>query len=118
MRCLDRDRRPVRYALWEGLSDGIDAEGRLTGEHAPVYSEPVEALASVSACRGAVEYDSFGADADYDRSVTFDDPALPIDEQTVFWIDDLGGCWNHKVALVARTANYLKVAVKRREVGE
>lgn len=119
MRLLDRDRRSVRYALWEGMAEEIDAEGRRTGNHVPSYGEPVEALASVSADRGTVESDSFGTDVDYDCTVTFDDPSLPIDDQTVFWIGRESGPWSHKVAAApARTPNLLKVAVKRREVAE
>lgn len=126
MRCLDRDRRWVLVSRYEGKSPVVDEQGRLTGRHEVVRSEPEPLLASVSAARGAAQDDVFGQALDYDRTVLVDDPALDVDESTVLWVDCVDGDggeppervsepYDYVVKRVARTPSYTALAVKRVE---
>lgn len=87
MRCLDRDRREVLVSFYESKEPVLDGEGRLTGRFETVRSEQVPILATVSAVKGEAAGSVFGQDLDYDRTLTIDDPTLPIDESSVFWVD-------------------------------
>lgn len=120
MRCLARDKSAVWVSLYEESREVTDAEGRRTGEHVVVRSDPFEVDASVSAARGSVYEDGFGQSVDYDRAVLLDDVDVPVTEASVLWIDADPATdeWDYKVSAIARTPNLLKVAVKRREVSK
>lgn len=128
MRCLDRDRREVLVSYYESKKPVVDAEGRLTGRFETVRSGQTPILATVSAVKGDAAGSVFGQDLDYDRTLTVDDPTLPIDESTVFWIDVYkpagpgasGSCdkpYDYAVRRVSRTTSYLVVALKYVEHG-
>lgn len=118
MRCLARDKSTVWVSLYEESVEELDEQGRRTGNHVAVRSEPFEVRASVSAARGSVYEDAFGQSVNYDRSVLIEDVDTPISESTVMWIDADPAVdeWDYKVSAIARTPNVVKVAVKRREV--
>lgn len=125
MRLLDRDLRWVLVSRYESKSPVTDGGGRLTGRYEVSRSEPVAALASVSAARGSALDSVFGQSLDYDRTVLVDDPQFEIDEAAVLWIDcidgsgamppDAGQAWDYAVTRVARTPGLTAIAVKRVE---
>lgn len=75
MRCLERNQKPVFFALFQGDADLRDADGRLTGEHAITYGNPVQLMANVSPATGASSTYQFGQLSDYDKVIVWD--ALP-----------------------------------------
>ena len=147
MRCLDRDRREVLVSFYESKEPVLDNEGRLTGRFETVRSEQIPILATVSAVKGEAAGSVFGQDLDYDRTLTIDDPTLPIDESSVFWVDVYGTAeidggtfddwfengsadggsfaargtcdkpYDYVVRRVSRTPSYLVVALKYVEHG-
>lgn len=140
MRCLARDKRWVLAAFFVEKRACEDEQGRLTGKHEVVRTEPMPFLVSVSASKGTAENSLFGIDLDYDKTIIIEDVELPIDESTVFWVDNveqelfLGAAnssedeaftWmgaldvshDYVVKRVAKTPNCLAVAVKRIENG-
>lgn len=120
MRCLARDKSTVWASLYEESVEVLDEDGKRTGYHETVRSDPFEIDASVSAARGSVYEDGFGQSVNYDRSVLIEDVDTPVSESTVFWIDADPATdeWDYKVSAIARTPNVVKVAVKRREVSK
>lgn len=89
MRCLERDTQWVLVSFFVEKRELTDEEGRLTGRHEVVRTEPMPLRCSVSASKGTAESSPFGIDLDYDRTVLIEDTAYPIDEASVLWIDDL-----------------------------
>lgn len=135
MRSLERDKRLVLVSFYVEKRACVDDEGRLTGRHEVVRTEPMPLLCTVSASKGTAENSAFGIDLDYDRTLVIDDPDYPIDEASVLWIDnvpeqepsagedeafgrDLSGGRPHDytVTRVARSQNCVAVAAKRVEV--
>lgn len=92
MRNLKSNNRDLWYALYTGLTDGVDANGDLTGEPVESYADPVHFEANLSATRGTqgftgtgAYYDYFGADIQYDLIISTAQMDLPIDEFTLIW---------------------------------
>lgn len=118
MRNLKRNQDPVFFRLLVGQEEIVDEYGNVTGSFIPVYGEMQAFMGCVSPNKGATEAEQFGTDADYDRTITTADPALPIDENTVLWLDgiDTRGPYNYIVKRVARWHDSLQLAVKRVDV--
>ena len=92
MRNLKANNRNLWYALYTGVTDGVDANGDLTGEQIESYADPVHFEANLSATRGTQgftgtgsSYDYFGADIQYDLIISTAQMDLPIDEFTLIW---------------------------------
>lgn len=118
MRNLKRNLFPVFYRNLVGQQDVTDEYGNLTGEYIPVYGDMLSCLACVSPNKGSTEAEQFGTDPDYDRTITTVEAWLPIDENTVMWLDgaDTRGPYNYIVSRVSRWKNSLQIAVKQVEV--
>ena len=87
MRNLDRDRRPVWIAPYEGRTPEVDEEGHLTGSYALSYGEPRLFWPTVTVMRGWTWNMFWGRAHDYDRVVRIDDPVWWVDENAVLYID-------------------------------
>lgn len=103
MRCLDRNKCKIWYALYEG--------------------SPVEIYASVSSATGMLYVRDFGNDIVYDKVILIDDIDTPIDEHTVFCIDkeptyneDNNLVYDYVVKRVAKSLNNVRIAVSRVDV--
>lgn len=118
MRELERNKRTVYYALFDKNEPILDENGDDTGEERPTYFAPVELHINVSPALGESATRQFGEVLDYDRTLVSCDMSLPIDEQTVFWIDetDTTKPFDYSVKKVAGSLNSLLIAVKRVEV--
>ena len=118
MRTLERNKILVHYALYTGHEDIVDEEGYDTLEKGPVYSDPQELYIHVSPATGKSSTADFGENINYDRILVTDDTSLPIDEKTVFWIDesDTEKPYDYIVAKIPKSRNYLRIAVKKVEV--
>jgi len=107
MRVVNRNRRPVAYAFYEGTTELTDENGNFTGEFQVNYSDPVRALMNVSGGRGQANVRLFGIGSEFDRTIVTDDLATPFSTDTVFWIetDPDNAPFDYRVVRVARTIN-------------
>lgn len=114
MRNLCRNESTVYYALYDGETEAIDADGLYTGVIVPTYESPVAIRASVSAARGTADLDLFGVNVSYTKAVIVDDISCPIDEHTRLWIGvDTTEPHNYEVVAVAKSLNHITYAVKQ-----
>lgn len=88
MRCLNKNKAPLWYALYKGKTEMLDAQGRRTGQYRIEFENPVKVMANISAAKGETATRQFGEEASYDRVIVIDDPRTPIDELAVLWIDN------------------------------
>ena len=89
MRTLHRNKVRIYYANYREKIPLKDEYGNMTGEYDIAYDNPVEIKANVSAARGESSTRQFGEDVSYDRIILLDDPAFPIAETSILWIDTL-----------------------------
>ena len=87
MKTLNRNKVRIYYANYMGKTPIKDEYGNLTGEYEISYDRPFALMANVSAARGESTTRQFGEDVRYDRIIVLDDPAFPIAETSVLWID-------------------------------
>lgn len=118
MRELERNKRRIYYALFDKNEPILDDDGNDTGEERPLYFAPVELRINVSPALGESATRQFGEVVDYDRTLVICDMSLPINEKTVFWIDetDTEKPYDYTVKKVAKSLNSLQIAVKKVEV--
>ena len=113
MRTNQRDKRPVAYAFYEGITELTNDSGEYTGEYEVSYSTPIKANMNVSGGRGAADVAMFGLNASYSRSIVTDDLTTPFSVETVFWIDSDPETEPHdyRVVAVSRTINQVVIAL-------
>jgi hypothetical protein len=118
VRELERNKRRIYYALFDQNEPILDDDGNDTGEERPLYFAPVELRINVSPALGESATRQFGEVVDYDRTLVICDMSLPINEKTVFWIDetDTEKPYDYTVKKVAKSLNSLQIAVKKVEV--
>ena len=113
MRVSQRDKRPVAYAFYDGVSEIINSDGEHTGEYEVHYSTPIKTVMNVSGGRGAADVAMFGFDSAYARSIVTDDLETDFNTETVFWIDTNPDTEPHdyRVVGVSRTINQVVIAL-------
>ena len=133
MRCLVRNQIPFWYALYSGYSAVYDTGNYETGEQKITYHKPVKSAANISPARGESSTRQFGEDERYDRVLVTDDMTIPVDEQSVLWIDtvpelDANGAlkvnnsgdivtpWDYEVRKVAKSLNHVSIAITKVKV--
>ena len=89
MKTLSRNKSRIYYANYRNKIPLTDEYGNLTGEYKVVYGDPLPVMANVSAARGESTTRQFGDDVRYDRVIVLDNPAFPIAETSILWIDTL-----------------------------
>lgn len=87
MRNLKRNQQKIYYKSYEGKRDIIDDNGFETGESEPIYSEPIEAMISISASKGEATEQQFGTNIDYDKVMITFDKSVKIDEYSKLYVD-------------------------------
>lgn len=110
MRCLERNKTPIKYALYLGKVDVVDSSGNKTGEKTLSYGDAVSMKACVSE-GGQAQVEQFGTDLQYDRVLVME--TCPFDENAILWIDDLTGEHDYVVSKIAKSLNSVLVAVRR-----
>lgn len=85
MRSLNRNKRPIYYALRTGEVANIDDYGNETGELTPIYGAATPLLCNVSAASGEDAVRAFGSFTAYSRTVFVADNDCPMDENTIVW---------------------------------
>lgn len=120
MRTLKRNKRPVAYAFYQGVTELTDGDGLLTGEYSVQYTEPVKALMNVSGGRGQADIALFGLTQTFGRTATTEDLDVPWNTETVMWIetDPDTEPFDYRVVAVSRTINQVVLALAEVETDE
>lgn len=120
MRTLKRNKRPVAYAFYEGVTELTDSDGNLTGEYSVQYTEPIKALMNVSGGRGQADIAMFGLTQTFGRTATTEDLDVDWNTQTVMWIetDPDTEPFDYRVVAVSRTINQVVLALSEVETDE
>ena len=122
MRTLNRNKIRIYYANYHDKIPIRDEYGNLTGEYRIAYGNPVAVMANVSAARGESTTRQFGEDVSYDRIIVLDDPAFPIAETSILWIDTVPEIaedgstetpYDYIVKQVAPSLNSVSIAVSK-----
>ena len=120
MRTLERNKASFYYAFYLGKEENIDENGNATGTYTILYSEPVKCKGNVSASSGSVQVEQFGNDLQYDKVIVLDNVNVPIDENSVLWVDkevehDKHGnpMFDYVVKKVARSLNSVSFAISK-----
>ena len=123
MKCLERNKTEIYYALYERDESRTDEYGNASGERRVIYSESVKIKANVSPATGVSQVEQFGRDMKYDKVIVLDDVNCPIDENTVFFIDkepsydsDGNPLFDYIVKKIARSINSVSIAVSKVDV--
>ena len=113
MRTLQRNKRTIWYALYNGVTEVVDEDGNYTGEQEVSYGEPIQARMNVSGGRGQAEIELFGVDNPFTKTAVTDDLTTPFTTDTIFWFeaDPLVDPHNYRCTGVSRTINQVVIAL-------
>lgn len=132
MRQLQRERRDVWFARYEGKEPIVDNDGFLTGEYRLSYGKPFKLRPTASPRRGNTWGDGFGIGVDCDRTIVLNEVGTGIDESCVCWVDkaplldedglievddtgDMAVPNDYRVVMVAESYNFTSIAIKKVE---
>lgn len=120
MRTVKRNKRPVAYAFYDGVTALTDSDGLYTGEYSVSYTTPVKALMNVSGGRGQADIALFGLTQTFARTATTEDLQTPFNTQTVFWVENDPDTepFDYRVVAVSRTINQVVLALAEVETDE
>lgn len=120
MRTVQRNKRPVAYAFYQGVTELTDTDGLLTGEYAVSYTEPVKTLMNVSGGRGQADIALFGLTQTFARTATTEDLETQWNTETVMWVekDPDTEPFDYRVVAVSRTINQVVLALAEVETDE
>ena len=117
MRTLDRNRREIWYAQYEGKEAIRDENGLLTGDYKLLYGEPQKLLLNYSAGVSRINLTTFGISEDYDRAMVTTDLDCPIEKMTRLWLGiEPAKPYNYVVSGKADSINSILYALKEVEV--
>lgn len=113
MRTVKRNKRPVAYAFYQGVTELTDTDGNLTGEYSVQYTDPIKTLMNVSGGRGQADIALFGLTQTFARTATTEDLNTPFNTETVFWVetDPDTEPFDYRVVAVSRTINQVVLAL-------
>ena len=113
MRTLKRNKRPVAFAFYEGVTELLDDNNNYTGEYSVSYTDPVKTLMNVSGGRGQADIALFGLTQTFARTATTEDLITPFNTETVFWVekDPDTEPFDYRVVAVSRTINQVVLAL-------
>ena len=118
MRTLQRNKRTIWYALYNGVTEVVDEDGNYTGEQEVSYGEPIQARMNVSGGRGQAEIELFGVDNPFTRTAVTDDLTTPFTTDTIFWFeaDPETDPHNYRCTGISRTINQVVIALAELDV--
>lgn len=118
MRTVQRDKRVVWYAFYDGETELIDDNGDYTGESEVHYTAPVKTLMNVSGGRGQADVALFGLTQNFSRTAVTEDLDTAWATEMVMWVerDPASAPFNYRVAAVARTVNQVVLALEEVDV--
>lgn len=113
MRTVKRNKRPVAYAFYQGVTELLDDDGNYTGEYTVSYTDPVKTLMNVSGGRGQADIALFGLTETFARTVTTEDLETNFNTETVFWVETNPDTepFDYRVVAVSRTINQVVLAL-------
>ena len=113
MRTLKRNKRPVAFSFYQGVTEQTDDDGNYTGEYVVTYTTPVKTLMNVSGGRGQADIALFGLTDTFARTATTEDLETDFTTQTVFWIetDPDTEPFDYRVVAISRTINQVVLAL-------
>ena len=119
MRCLEANKQPFWYALYDGKSDVLQ-DGLKTGEKMINYLEPVKVYGNISPASGVNVVEQFGTNENYDKVIVIDlDTAPDIDESTVLCVDkdptynQSRLIYDYVVKKVAKSLHHVSIAISK-----
>lgn len=120
MRTVQRDKRPVAYAFYSGITELVDEDGNYTGESEVSYTEPVKTLMNVSGGRGQADVALFGLTQNFSRTAVTQDLETEWNTEMVMWVerDPDTEPFDYRVAAVARTINQVVLALEEVDVSD
>ena len=120
MRTVKRNKRPVAYAFYQGITELFDDDGNYTGEKDVSYTTPVKTLMNVSGGRGQADIALFGLTDTFSRTATTEDLETNFNTETVFWIENNPDTqpFDYRVVAVSRTINQVVLALAEVEHNE
>ena len=112
MRDLKRNQQTIWYSLLN-VSEEKDEWGNTYDVKS--YGDPIECKITLSANKGEISAQAFGADLKYDREMSTHDMNCPIDEYSRLWIDgrDTNETHNYIVKAVSKSLNCIRYAIER-----
>lgn len=122
MKCMDRNKTPFYYALYDTKTEIEDDYGNKTGQYELSYGSPIRCKANISAAMGETQSRQFGDSVAYDKVFVLDDPHTAIDEFSILWIDTVPQInadgttdtpHDYIVKKVARSLNSVSIAVSK-----
>ena len=113
MRTLKRNKRPVAFSFYQGVTEQTDGDGNYTGEYVVTYTTPVKTLMNVSGGRGQADIALFGLTDTFARTATTEDLTTNFSTETVFWIetDPDTEPFDYRVVAISRTINQVVLAL-------
>lgn len=117
MRTLKRNKRPVAFAFYDGVTELVDDDGNYTGEYQVHYTAPVKTMMNVSGGRGQADIALFGLTQSFGRTATTEDLTTPFNTETVMWIERNPDTepFDYRVVAVSRTINQVVLALSEVE---
>jgi len=125
MRCMRRNKVKFYYALFDHREDAEDEYGNPTGGQIVDHGDPVFCKANISPAKNADVVQLFGTDVNYDKVIVMDRPDIPIDENSVLWVDRIPVLdeegktetpFDYIVRKVARSLNSVTIAIAKVDV--
>lgn len=123
MRTLTRNKRLFWYATYVDRQPvktedeyGNEIE---TGEYETRYGDLIRCAGNISPASGVTATEIFGTADGYDKIIVLDDPATPIDEHSILWLDtqpvvDGRSCpHDFIVKRVAKSLNTVAIACRK-----
>ena len=120
MKTLERNKRDFYYATYITKEENKDENGYATGTYKVVYSEAVKCKGNISPSSGIAQTEMFGNELSYDKVMVLDDVNIPIDENSILWVDkpveydDNGNpLHDYVVKEVAKSLNSVSFAISK-----
>jgi len=113
VRTVQRNKRTIWYALYNGVTEVVDEDGNYTGEQEVSYGEPIQARMNVSGGRGQAEIELFGVDNPFTKTAVTDDLTTPFTTDTIWWFeaDPETDPHNYRCTGISRTINQVVIAL-------
>lgn len=120
MRTLKRNKRPVAFAFYDGVTELLDNDGNYTGEYEVHYTSPTKTMMNVSGGRGRAEIHMFGTDNPFSCTLVTEDLETPFTTDTVWWVgvNPDSEPHNYRCTGISRTINQVVIALAEVDVEE
>ena len=118
MRTLQRNKRTIWYALYNGVTDVVDEDRNYTGEQTVSYGTPTLARMNMSGGRGQAEIELFGVDNPFTHTAVTDDLTTEFTTDTIWWFGVTPGNTadavphNFRCTGISRTINQVVIALQ------